>query len=159
MTKLKISGQIARPCELDFSALAALPAEYQLIDVSRLVPARKGDAITLRGLLSVVQPAANVRYLTLHASADNFHASIPLEKVVEKAFLIYRLDGQPLTAKAGGPFRFFIPDHLACHAAEIDECANVKFVEHIELTAERGFDNRPHDDAEHAKLHANEQGH
>jgi len=150
---LKITGQIVAPVELDFAALAAISAEYQINDVSRLVPSRKGDAITLRGLLAIAQPQSDVRYLTLHASADSFHASIPLEKIVEKAFLIYRLDGQPLTAKAGGPFRFFIPDHLACHAAEIDECANVKFVDHLELTVERGFDNRPHDDAEHAKLH------
>lgn len=150
---LKITGQIVAPVELDFAALAAISAEYQINDVSRLVPSRKGDAITLRGLLAIAKPQSDVRYLTLHASADNFHASIPLEKIVEKAFLIYRLDGQPLTAKAGGPFRFFIPDHLACHAAEIDECANVKFVDHLELTVERGFDNRPHDDAEHAKLH------
>ena len=35
--------------------------------------------------------------------------------------MIYRLDGQPLPAKAGGPVRFFIPDFAACHTAEIDE--------------------------------------
>jgi hypothetical protein len=34
--------------------------------------------------------------------------------------------------------------------------ANVKFVDRIELTADKGFDNRPHDGAEHAALHARE---
>ena len=62
--------------------------------------------------------------------------------------------GQPLDDKAGGPFRFYIPNHKACHTDEIDECANVKFVDRLEFTAEKGFDNRPHDEAEHADLHA-----
>ena len=51
--------------------------------------------------------------------------------------------------------RLGVPDDLAsCHTAEVDECANVKYVERIELTAEKGHDNRPHDGAEHAALHA-----
>ena len=51
------------------------------------------------------------------------------------------------------PARFFIPDHAACHTDEVDECANVKFVDHIELTVGKGFDNRPEDDEEHERLH------
>ena len=39
---------------------------------------------------------------------------------------------------------------------DIDECANVKFLDHIEFTAERGFDNRPEDEDEHAALHERE---
>ena len=56
-------------------------------------------------------------------------------------------------AKVGGPVRFFIPDHAACHVAEVDECANVKFVDRIELTHGRGFDNRPTEEEEHVELH------
>ena len=87
---------------------------------------------------------------------DDFHASIPLEPVRNKALVIYKLDGKPLDDSAGGPFRFFVPDHAACHTDEIDECANVKFLDHIELTVGKGFDNRPQDDEEHAHLHKNE---
>jgi hypothetical protein len=32
----------------------------------------------------------------------------------------------------------------------------VKFLDHIELTVGKGFDNRPQDDEEHARLHENE---
>ena len=42
---------------------------------------------------------------------------------------------------------------------DIDECANVKFLDHIELTAERGFDNRPEDEEEHARLHREQEEH
>jgi len=151
--KLRITGEVFNPATLSQADLAALPAAHQVLDVTKLVANRPGTAIRLAGLLEFVQPAGDVKWLTLHAAKDDFHASIPLEQVREKGLLIYALDGQPLSPAKGGPFRFFIPDYLACHSAEIDECANVKFVDHIELTVARGLDNRPHDDAAHAALH------
>jgi DMSO/TMAO reductase YedYZ molybdopterin-dependent catalytic subunit len=155
---LILEGEVERPVALSFDDLAALPASCQVRDVSQLDPKRKGDAVTLGGIIDRVRPAAKARYLTLHSSADNFHASIPLAAVRERAILIYRLDGQPLPAAAGGPVRFFIPDFATCHTSEVDECANVKFVDRIEFTADRGQDNRPHDAEEHAELHEREQG-
>jgi DMSO/TMAO reductase YedYZ molybdopterin-dependent catalytic subunit len=153
---LRIAGEVAESRSLTFADLAAIDITYQVPDVSRLVPGRKGDAVRLAGILKLVQPRDAARYLGLHSSTDDFHASIPLSAVVDRALVIYRLDGQPLPAKAGGPVRFFIPDFAACHTEEIDECANVKFVDRIELTAEKGFDNRPHDGASHEALHAKE---
>jgi DMSO/TMAO reductase YedYZ molybdopterin-dependent catalytic subunit len=154
---LRVTGAVATPSELTFADLAAIDSAEQIFDVSQLAEGRKGDAVKLSGLLKLVGAKPEAKWLTLHASADDFHASIPLEQVREKGLLIYRLNGEPLPAKSGGPCRFFIPDYLACRSAEIDECANVKFVDHIELTAERGRDNRPHDDAAHAALHAKER--
>jgi DMSO/TMAO reductase YedYZ molybdopterin-dependent catalytic subunit len=154
---LTIDGHVSSGRTLTFADLAAIAPQYQVADVSRLVPGRKGDAVKLAGILELVRPKSGAKWLGLHSSSDDFHASIPLDAVAEKALVIYRLDGQPLPAKSGGPVRFFIPDFAACHTHEIDECANVKFVDRIELTAEKGFDNRPHDGEEHAALHAREQ--
>ena len=154
--QLKIDGEVDSPLSLSFEQLAALPESAQVRDVSRLDPKRQGDAIRLSALLERARPKSSVRYLTLHAARDDFHASIPLDAVREKAILIYSMAGQPLSEKAGGPVRFFIPDFAACHTAEIDECANVKFVDRIELTPGRGHDNRPHDADEHARLHERE---
>lgn len=156
---LRIAGAVAQPRELTFADLAAIDPQYQIADVSSLAGGRPGTAVTLEGLLRLAGASPEAKYLGLHAAADNFHASIPLDGVREKAFLIYQLHGQPLDKKAGGPCRFFVPDHLACRSAEIDECANVKFVDTLELTVEKGHDNRPHDDAAHAALHAKETGH
>ncbi len=150
---LTIDGQVESPATLAFADLAAFAAEVQVADVSRIDSKRQGDALTLDGLLARVRPAAAVRYLTLHASRDDFHASIPLAAVRERAMLIYRLAGGPLPESAGGPFRFYIRDFAACRTAEVDECANVKYVDRIELSEQPGQDNRPHDDAEHARLH------
>ena len=154
---LAITGSVETPRTLSFADLAAIGAEHQVADVSRLAAGRSGGAVRLAGILELVRPQQTAKWLGLHAAVDDFHASIPLDAVADKALVIYRLDGQPLPAKAGGPVRFFIPDFAACHTHEIDECANVKFIDRIELTAEKGFDNRPHDGDEHAALHAKEQ--
>ena len=153
---LRIDGEVEKSRELTFTDLAAIDASHQVIDVSQFDPKRRGDAVKLSGLLESVGANRSAKYISLHSTRDDFHASIPLAPVRDRAFLIYRLNGAPLDVTAGGPFRFYIPDHAACHTDEIDECANVKFVDHIELTAERGFDNRPDDEEEHAKLHGKE---
>ena len=154
---LTVEGLVANRRQLSFADLAAIDSRHQIADVSRIAPGKQGQAVTLAGILELAQPQPAAKYLCLHSTADNFHASIPLAAVRDKAIVIYAQEGQPLPAKAGGPVRFFIPDHHACHTHEIDECANVKFVDTIELTAEAGYDNRPHDEQQHAELHAKEQ--
>lgn len=154
---LRVSGEVARPCEFTYDGLSALNEEHQVQDISRLIPKRQGDAVKLAGILQHVQPHPDAKYLGLHSTHDNFHASIPLEPIREAALLIYRLQGRPMTSEQGGPVRFFIPNYAACHTHEIDECANVKYVDHLEFTREKGFDNRPQDEQEHAELHAQEQ--
>jgi 2-dehydropantoate 2-reductase len=150
---LTIDGEVERPRQLSRSDLAAIDAAYQVPDVSRLDPKRKGRAVRLAGLLALVGVKPSAKYLTLHATADDFHASVPLEAVRERGIIIYEIDGQELPVSAGGPVRFYIPDYSACHSAEVDECANVKFVDRLELSAQPGRDNRPHDEKEHAALH------
>ena len=153
---LRISGEVAAPQAMTFEQLSKLSAGHQIPDVSQLEPSRSGTAVWLRGILEAVGATENAKFLGLHSSHDNFHASIPLAEVRERGFVIYQLNGEPLPREKGGPVRFYIPDHAQCNTEEIDECANVKFVDHIELTAEKGFDNRPEDEDEHAKLHENQ---
>ena len=153
---LRIDGEVEKATDLTFADLEAVDDSQRITDVSQFDPKRKGDAIKLTGLLELAGVKPTAKYIGLHGTLDNFHASIPLAPVRDTAFLIYRLDGGPLDVKSGGPIRFYIPDHAACHTDEIDECANVKFVDHIEFTVEKGFDNRPEDDEEHEKLHQDE---
>lgn len=150
---LRIDGEVHQPVTWSHNDLAAIHEAHQIDDVTRYDPKRPGTAVRLAGILAKVGVKPSARWLTLHASRDNFHASIPLDSIRDRALLIYELNGEPLPEKSGGPFRFLIPDHTACHASEVDECANVKYVDRIELTTDRGFDNRPKDDDEHAKLH------
>jgi DMSO/TMAO reductase YedYZ molybdopterin-dependent catalytic subunit len=157
MTLLRLDGEVQRPLALSFDDLAAIDAQYQIADVSQLDAKRRGQAVRLAGLLQLAGLKPDAKYITLHATSDNFHASIPLDAVRDRAVLIYRLEQAPLPVAAGGPVRFFIPDFAACHTQEVDECANVKFVDRIEFSSKRGFDNRPSEEEEHAELHRRQE--
>lgn len=153
LATFQVDGEVKHPLAIGWNDLAKVAAAYQVPDLAQIDPKRRGKAVRLAGILELAKTKPTARWLTLHASRDNFHASIPLDAVHDRALIIYEVDGQPLPVSAGGPFRFLIPNFAACHTAEVDECANVKFVDRIELTAERGSDNRPKDEAEHAKVH------
>jgi DMSO/TMAO reductase YedYZ molybdopterin-dependent catalytic subunit len=154
---LRIDGQVQQPQQLSLEDLRKIEPEHQVTNLTALGYKRNGQAIRLQGLLAVAGATREATHLGLHASADNFHASIPLAPIRERGLLIFSHDDRPLSPGDGGPLRFFIPDHAACRTDEIDECANVKFVDHIELTAGKGYDNRPTDEEEHRRLHAQQQ--
>lgn len=139
---LTIDGEVERPLALSFDDLAAFSADDQVTDVSRLDAKRSGDAVTLNSLIARAAPAESATHVTLHASSDGFAASVPLADVLDQALIVYRLEGRPLPGEKGGPVRFLIPDAAACKTAELDSCANVKFVDRIELTAGKGRDTR-----------------
>jgi 2-dehydropantoate 2-reductase len=151
--KLTIDGHVQNQLVLTFSELAEFEESERVVDVSRFHPTRNGDGVTLESLLSRVIPTSQASYLTLHATADDFAASVPLEPIRNEGILVYSVDGQPMTLEQGGPFRFLIRDPAACHTDELDDCANVKFVDRIELTDGPGRDTRPTDDQEHEELH------
>jgi hypothetical protein len=153
---LRIEGRIAEPRTIGWHEFHAFPDVHQVPDVSQLVAGRQGNAVRLDGLLAVVGIDPAVTHLGLHAAHDNFHASIPLAHVRTRGLILYAVNGKPLSREQGGPFRFLIVDYASCHTDEIDECANVKFLDSVELTCGKGFDNRPQDEDEHAKLHAND---
>jgi 2-dehydropantoate 2-reductase len=156
INRLLIDGEVENRLQLTQADLAAFAAADRVDDVSQVDPQRPGRAVKLQALLQRAGVEPSAAWLTLHAARDNFHASVPLAAVCERGLVIFERDGQPLPEKAGGPFRFLVPDFAACQTAEVDECANVKFVDRIELTTERGFDNRPQDEIEHARLHGHE---
>lgn len=150
---LRVDGEVEHPLRLSFADLAAFPAADQVADVSRFHPSRQGDGVTLEAILKRAAPKQPAAWLTLHAGADDFHASIPLAAVRAEGIVVYRLAGGPLPVKNGGPIRFLIKDPAACHTDELDDCANVKFVDRIEITTAKGRDTRPETDSEHEKLH------
>ena len=153
---LTVSGEVETERGFDYRDLRQIAAEFQVEDFATIVPNRSGVALKLQGLLEAVRVNKDANFLGLHSSHDDFHASIPLAEIRERGYVIYGVNDAPLPREKGGPIRFFIPDHAQCKTEEVDECANVKYVDHMELTRSRGFDNRPTDEDEHAKLHERE---
>jgi DMSO/TMAO reductase YedYZ molybdopterin-dependent catalytic subunit len=155
---LRFEGAVESPLALTWEDLDAMPEEDRVVDVSRFQPGRRGDGVTLESLLRRASPRAGASHVTLHADRDDFHVSIPLEAIRGQGVVVYRVGPDPLRPDQGGPIRLLIRDPSACHAGELDECANVKYLSRIELTAARGRDTRPPDDQAHRALHAREFG-
>ena len=149
-TAVTIAGLVDKPTDYDADGLAALAG--QIPDVSALAPDREGIAVSLSAVLDSAGVSDNARFITINAEAG-YSASVPLEAVRNQAILIYKLGDAPLPRDKGGPVRFFIPDVAACQTDEVDQCANVKYVESIVLSAEPGTDTRPGTIKQHIELH------
>ena len=157
-TLLRIDGAVRRPLALTFDDLSNLPDSDHILDMSRFHPTRRGDGVTLDALLRLAGPSPDAKFATLHAGRDGFLVSIPLAPLRAEAVLVYRDGPTPLTPREGGPIRLLIRDPSACHTGDLDDCANVKYLDRIELTRARGGDNRPTDEASHEELHRRQGG-
>lgn len=153
MSTLRVEGAVESPVEWGFDDLSRLPG--QVADLTTVVPGREGGAVRLASILDAVNPGAEATHVTLRSSDGAFTASVPLDAVAD-AVVAYRHGDASLSEKRGGPFRFFIPEGGACASAEVDQCANVKFLASIELTVGRGDDTRPTNPTEHAALHSHD---
>ena len=153
---LSLEGAVGRPLGLTFEDLGGMPEASQVVDVSRFQPSRVGDAVALDSLLAMAGPEPRATHLTLHADRDDFHVSIPLDAIKGQGLVVYKVGGGRLGVDQGGPIRLLIRDPSACHTGDLDECANVKYLSRIELTAGRGRDTRPLDDVAHRALHDRE---
>lgn len=137
---VRIDGAVVQPVSLDRAALAQLPAEHRVDDVSRDMPSMKGRAIRLRGLLDVPALAMTADHVTFHSLDGAYAATLTLQQARDFGMLIYEVDGQPLPDAKGGPFRLITPG-LG------DLCANVKGVGRIEVRVGNGKDTRPPEEA------------
>jgi hypothetical protein len=155
MTQLRVEGEVSTPHDFSFSDLTRLPG--QVDDVGQFVPGRDGSGVRLRSLLDRVGPKDSVQYITLESSDGKFSASLPVA-AVQDALVAYRLGDEPLPAKKGGPFRFFIPNVEECAVGEVDACANVKFLGRLHLSHEPGRDVRPTSPTSH-QTHHEQAGH
>lgn len=152
--EIEIAGLVGSPGSLTTDDLAALPGQVE--DISTLAPGREGTAVALRAVLEATGVQQDAAFITLEAEGD-FAASIPLDAVRDQAYLLYRLGDGPLPQDKGGPVRFLIPDPAACGTADVDQCANVKWLHRIVLSAERGRDVRPSTLRAHEALHEAER--
>ena len=152
--RLRIDGLVEHARDFEVDELAAMPAGAHVRVAAEGASKRVGEGVELAALLDLVRPRPEATHLTLHADHDDFHVSVPLVEVRGQGVVAYERDGVRLDRATGGPIRFLIRDPSACHTGELDECANVKYLSRLELTARKGRDTRPLDDAAHAALHA-----
>ncbi|HZS46922.1 MAG TPA: molybdopterin-dependent oxidoreductase [Blastocatellia bacterium] len=144
---LRIDGEIDTPLNLEYLDLIARTDQKEIS-----LSGRPATGIPVASLFEQVGVKPSATHVTLHAEHDDFAASIPIAAVAEAA-VIFQIHGVPIEISKGGPFRFFIPDAAECAIGEVDECANVKYLDRIELTVGPGKDTRPRTKKEHTDLH------
>jgi 2-dehydropantoate 2-reductase len=133
---LRFDGAVVQPVTLDRAALAGLPAEHQVTDVSTTIGGRQGKGIRLRGLLDIPALQIGADHVTFHSHDGKFSASLTLQQARGYGILLYEVEGEAIPDQKGGPFRLITPG-LG------DLCANVKGVNRIEVTRGSGKDTRP----------------
>jgi len=154
ITVLRVYGAVDRSLEWAIDDFDQVPLEQRVPDMAVIEPGRQGRAVRFEAIMCAAGTHSDATFVTLHASRDDFHASIPIETIRDRSLVIYRLEEGPLPESMGGPVRFFIIDPAACRSDAVDECASVKYLDAIEFTRERGLDTRPATETEHADLHA-----
>jgi len=111
---------------VDLDVLRELPDPIP--DVSSRFPGRAGSAARLSSLFAHLGLPTRGRAVVV--AGDGF-VSEPVElDVLLQGVLLHSLDGEPLPASKGGPFRLLIP---AAASAEPVSCANVKGVAKLVL--------------------------
>jgi 2-dehydropantoate 2-reductase len=131
-----IEGAVVQRVSLDRTAMQQLPSEHQIEDVSVKMPSMRGRAVTVKGLLDLPAMSIDADHVTFHSGDGQYAATLTLAQAKEFGWLIYEVDGEPLPAGKGGPFRLITPG-LG------DLCANVKAVNRIEVRVGAGKDTRP----------------
>jgi DMSO/TMAO reductase YedYZ molybdopterin-dependent catalytic subunit len=135
---LLLEGEMETPRSIGASELHQLPT--QVDDVSTLVPGRDGSAVWLRDVLEQCGLKPSARFVTLASGDGKFAISLPLQPLLQRALLVYRIGDAPLPVAKGGPVRLLLTGKVECNAPEIDACAMVKGLARVRLTSEREAD-------------------
>ncbi|HEX2056235.1 MAG TPA: 2-dehydropantoate 2-reductase [Nitrospiraceae bacterium] len=133
---MHIDGDVVRPITFNRMNLLQLPSEHQVQDIGTMIPGMTGRAVRVKGLLEIPALGVNADHVTFHSMDGKYAATLTLEQAREYGFLLYEINGAPVPARLGGPYRLFTPGMG-------DLCANVKAVGRIEVRAGSGNDTRP----------------
>lgn len=112
------------PMVFTYADLQRIPD--QIDDVGRMIPGRRGSAVSVASLLSGAVSGRCEDEVVFHSAEEGFFARVSLAAAVENGILVYRIGGHPLPERLGGPIRLLIPE-------TDDRCANVKNVVRIEI--------------------------
>lgn len=133
---VRIDGDVVQPISLDRRTLGQLPEEHRVEDVGSVASGMTGRAVTMKGLLEVPALGIQADHVTIHSQDGRYAATLTLEQARRHGLLLFEIEGEPIPASKGGPFRFIAPG-LG------DLCAHVKSVGRIEVRVGSGKDTRP----------------
>lgn len=128
---LRIDGLVGRAIDLRVTDLDALPrterVEAFTCEEGWTVPAVRWRGVRLADVVALARPLPSSRYVRVHAG--DYAIPIPLGETWA-ALLCDEMNGRPLPAAHGAPWRLLIPGG-ACFTS-------VKWVDRLEITAAPG---------------------
>lgn len=128
---LRIDGLVRRAMDARAADLVGLMriahAEAFTCEEGWTVPAVRWRGVRLADVVALARPLPSARYVRVHAG--EYIVPIPLDDA-GAALLCEEMNGRPLPAAHGAPWRLLAPGG-ACFTS-------VKWVDRLELTAERG---------------------
>jgi DMSO/TMAO reductase YedYZ molybdopterin-dependent catalytic subunit len=133
--RLRIDGLVARPLELSYPELLALPKAEQVSTFHCVtgwtVGGVRWGGVRFRDLLARARPARAAGALHFVSAERPYDDYLDLRQAaLPDVMLAYEMDGRPLPREHGAPVRVVIPDMYGYK--------NVKWVERIEVVARPG---------------------
>jgi DMSO/TMAO reductase YedYZ molybdopterin-dependent catalytic subunit len=112
--RLKISGEVEQPFELDFAGLLEAGVTEHTVDVHCVtgwsVLGARFKGVRLATLAARARPKAAARHVVFEA-AHGYTANVPIREALAPDVLVaFDLDGQPLKGPHGAPVRAVVPD-------------------------------------------------
>ena len=113
--RLKLTGAVDNPMELDWGGFEALPQSRFTSDIHCVTTWSRYDnvweGVATRDIIAAARPKADARFVLLH-SKDGYTTNLTLEDfAAEDALLAHSWEGQPISREHGGPARVIVP-HL-----------------------------------------------
>lgn len=133
--RFRVTGKVANELELSLDDLRALPAEFQIADVSRFVPGVRGEAVRLAGLLARAGAAAHPLFVNAGTRDGAVRIAVFRHQVAPLGLVVYAREGRALSAADGGPFRLVLPGYH-------DGAGDLRDLGWIEIATSQGPDNR-----------------
>lgn len=134
--KLKLSGLVDTPFELDLDQIRSMPSQTQILTMQCISNPVGGDltsssrwtGVRVKDILSRanVEGSAIGAYIT---AVDGFYEFVTMEDLLdERTLLVYEMNGAPLPREHGFPLRIYIPNRYGMKQP--------KWIDTIELVAE-----------------------
>ena len=129
--RLRVSGAVENPFEIDFAELLKMPQQDQLCDVHCVtkwtVLDSRWEGVRVSDLAARAKPKASARFVVFEAAAG-YTSNIDLAEAMKPDVLVaHRLEGEPLARRNGAPVRALVPDRYFWKSAKW--LTGIRFVE------------------------------
>jgi DMSO/TMAO reductase YedYZ molybdopterin-dependent catalytic subunit len=144
--KLKVTGLVENPLELNWEEFLALPHTILTTDFHCVTTWSRYDnaweGISIRDILQRAKPLPNAKFVMAH-SWTGYTTNMPFEALNDDdVMIVFKHDGQELEREHGGPVRLLVPKLYAYKSAKWLDGLEFMEEDHPGFWEQRGYHNR-----------------